>query len=130
MDPDHAPLPTPWNLPFHPVAGIQTSTLITESLVGAIVACTDNTLAGELQPRRRAHHLLQRDPAGMDCAEVIVVFASLSVLRLSQGAAMAGTTAITSTASRTKSKVCRVFMMETSLLVHTISSKQTPKSTV
>jgi hypothetical protein len=66
----------------------------------------------------------------MDCAEVIVVFASLSVLRLSHGAAMAGTTAITNTASRTKSKVCRVFMMETSLLVHTISSKQTPKSTV
>src|SRR5687768_5171430 len=34
------PLPTPTNLPFQPFAGSQTSTLMSESLVGVSVACT------------------------------------------------------------------------------------------
>ena len=48
---------------------------------------------------------------------MIVVFASLSVLRLSQGAAMAGTAGTINTASRINSKACRVFIMENSPLV-------------
>jgi hypothetical protein len=33
-------LPTAWNLPFHPAIGSQTSTLMSESLDGWIVAAT------------------------------------------------------------------------------------------
>jgi hypothetical protein len=52
MEPCHAPLPTPWNFPFHPEAGIHTSILMSESLLGLIVAVimhpsalVNNTLA-------------------------------------------------------------------------------------
>src|SRR4029434_1029704 len=38
--PAQPPLPTAWNLPFHPLAGSQTSTLISESLEGLSVAAT------------------------------------------------------------------------------------------
>ena len=38
--PDHTPLPTAWNLPFHPVSGSQTSNLMSESFVGLIVPAT------------------------------------------------------------------------------------------
>ena len=38
--PLNAPLPTAWNLPFHPDAGNQTSILMSESLVGFSVAAT------------------------------------------------------------------------------------------
>src|SRR5262245_31491262 len=38
MVPAHPPLPTAWNLPFHPASGNQTSTLMSESLDGRIVA--------------------------------------------------------------------------------------------
>src|SRR5215467_794497 len=38
MAPAHPPLPTAWNFPFQPSAGIQISTLMSESLVGVSVA--------------------------------------------------------------------------------------------
>src|SRR6266849_1403255 len=38
--PAHPPLPTAWNLPFQPDAGIQTSILMSESPVGFSVAAT------------------------------------------------------------------------------------------
>ena len=38
--PAHPPLPTAWNLPFHPPVGSHTSILISESLVGFNVAAT------------------------------------------------------------------------------------------
>jgi len=40
MTPAQPPLPTAWNLPFHPVVGNQISTLMSESLVGVNVAAT------------------------------------------------------------------------------------------
>src|SRR5688572_2272681 len=122
MLPCHAPFPTPWNLPFHPVAGIQTSILISESLVGRIVAFTSQC-AGTVGPPRAP------GAAATDAADVIVVSGSFSVARLSQGAAMAGIAVNVSTARET-SKACLIFMIGTSLLVHTMSSKQSPKSTV
>src|SRR5258705_3604354 len=38
MEPAHAPLPTSWNLPFHPLSGSQTSLLISESDEGVSVS--------------------------------------------------------------------------------------------
>src|SRR5262249_13764176 len=40
MVPANPPLPTPWKRPFHPLNGIHTSILISESLVGVRVAAT------------------------------------------------------------------------------------------
>ena len=40
IDPPIPAVPTPWNLPFQPVAGIHTSILISESLLGLVVAIT------------------------------------------------------------------------------------------
>src|SRR6266566_2767458 len=40
IEPLNAPLPTAWNLPFQPDAGNQTSILMSESLLGVIVADT------------------------------------------------------------------------------------------
>ncbi len=40
MLPAQPPLPTPWNLPFQPEAGIHTSTLMSESDEGVSVALT------------------------------------------------------------------------------------------
>src|SRR6266705_1114861 len=48
MVPAHPPLPTPWNLPFQPDAGIQTSILMSESLDGFRVAATRQN-AGRLR---------------------------------------------------------------------------------
>jgi hypothetical protein len=38
--PAQPPLPTAWNVPFHPDIGIHTSTLMSESVLGASVAVT------------------------------------------------------------------------------------------
>src|SRR5688572_26700425 len=123
MEPCQAPFPTPWNLPFHPAAGIQTSILISESLVGRIVARTRQCAGVAAPPRAPA-------AAATDSAAVIVVSGSLSVERLSQGAARAGVAVNASTANIAIGKACRVFMIGTSLLVPTMCSKQTFKSTV
>jgi hypothetical protein len=40
IDPLKAPLPTARNLPFHPVVGIQSSTVMSESLDGVKVSIT------------------------------------------------------------------------------------------
>src|ERR1700676_5172648 len=40
MDPAQPPLPTAMNLPFQPDAGIQTSTLMSESVEGFMLAAT------------------------------------------------------------------------------------------
>src|SRR5258706_3758530 len=39
IDPANAPLPTCWDLPFHPATGIQTSVLMSESDEGVSVSC-------------------------------------------------------------------------------------------
>src|SRR6185503_2652867 len=51
IEPLKAPLPTAWNLPFHPDAGSQTSILMSESLVGFNVAATrQNAGSAEKSP--------------------------------------------------------------------------------
>src|SRR5262245_60889592 len=80
MEPAQPPLPTPWNLPFHPDAGIQTSSLMSESVVGATVAATRQN-AGTSGIAWAAWLPAAggvNDPAGTSWAMVIVVLGSLS----------------------------------------------------
>jgi hypothetical protein len=87
MDPAKPPLPTPCNFPFQPEAGSHTSNSIWESLEGWMTPVTLQKagklgIAGDLGG--------VNEPAGMDCAEVIVVAGRLSCARLSHVAAAAG----------------------------------------
>src|SRR6266571_7329663 len=90
MVPAHPPLPTAWNLPFQPDAGIQTSILMSESLDGFSAAATRQN-AGRL---RKACTAAGRGavpptgggvnaPASTAVANVIVVPGSVSDARLS-----------------------------------------------
>src|SRR6185312_17445590 len=90
MPPAKPPLPTPRYLPFHPVSGIHTSILISESFAGLIVAATRQNAGrffteagGTLAPGGI------KAPASTGCARLMVVSGSLSAARLSQVAAMA-----------------------------------------
>src|SRR6185312_9691799 len=90
MPPAKPPLPSPRYLPFHPVSGSHTSILISESLVGLIVAATRQNAGrffteagGTIAPGG------MNAPAATGCANVMVVSGSLSAARLSQVAAMA-----------------------------------------
>src|SRR6266705_3036012 len=93
MVPAHPPLPTAWNLPFQPDAGIQTSILMSESLVGFSVAATRQNAGSALNaapgPPRAAGGVNSPGPIG--CANVMVVSGNVSDARLSQVAAAAGT---------------------------------------
>src|SRR4051812_33620682 len=51
MAPLQPPFPTAWNFPFHVAAGIHTSILISESLVGLSVAATRQTAGRDATPR-------------------------------------------------------------------------------
>src|SRR5580765_7551387 len=91
MAPDQPPLPTPMNLPFQPSAGIQTSTLISESEVGRMVAATRQK-AGSCRnpaccPALRLGSV--KAPAGTAAAVVMVVDGKVNAARLSQLAAKA-----------------------------------------
>src|SRR5262245_39402891 len=61
MLPLKAPLPTAWNLPFHPAAGSHTTILMSESLDGLSVAATRQN-AGSV-PKTRA---LPAPPGGLN----------------------------------------------------------------
>src|SRR5437773_1312296 len=89
MAPPHPPFPTAWNFPFQPEAGIQTSILMSESLVGLSVAATRQN-AGRLlnaspcaAPRPPSAAGGINEPAATDSASEIVVLGSACELRLS-----------------------------------------------
>src|SRR4029077_2129222 len=87
------PLPLPWKLPFQPEAGIQTSILILESLLGFTVAVTRQK-AGRLAnglPRAPPPVGAVNAPAATVLADVIVVFGNDREARLSHGTAAAAT---------------------------------------
>ena len=79
-----APLPTAWNLPFQPDAGIQTSILISESRVGFSVAATRQN-AGRAREASAALPGGVKGPASTACASVIVAFGSASIDRAAHG---------------------------------------------
>src|SRR5262245_31581013 len=90
--PAHPPLPTPWNFPFHPDVGSQTSILMSESLEGFNVAATRQndgrarnawiaSGAGAVAPGGVGG---TNAPGSTVCASVIVVFGSTTDVRLSQ----------------------------------------------
>ena len=95
ITPAHAPLPTDWSLPFHPPDGSHTSTLMSESRVGVRVAVTRQK-AGRL-PSEAGLGTVTGGPGGIvngpgatGPADVMVVFASVKVSRLSHVAASDG----------------------------------------
>src|SRR5579863_3480204 len=95
--PPSPPLPVPRSLPFHPETGIQTSILISESLLGAEVADTRQNAGRSLKfgpaaPRKGAGVPAGslNSPAPTDSASVMVVCGIASELRLSHVAAASG----------------------------------------
>src|SRR5215510_3384986 len=99
MFPFQPPLPTASNFPFQLDAGNHTSILISESLVGLIVAAiwqnagkSVNCAPPPRPPPARPPPPAEKAPAATDCAIVMVVSASFSPARLSHGAADSGTT--------------------------------------
>src|SRR5437667_5101908 len=91
ISPDQPPFPSPMNLPFQSVAGIQTSNLMSESFVGLISPATRQK-AGKLSnggPGNANGLGGANVPAGSDFATVIVVSGRFSAARLSQVAAPA-----------------------------------------
>ena len=91
ISPDQPPFPSPMNLPFQSVAGIQTSNLMSESFVGLISPATRQK-AGKLSnggPGIENGLGSVNVPAGSDFATVIVVSGRVSAARLSQVAAPA-----------------------------------------
>src|ERR1700678_787950 len=98
--PPSPPLPVPRNLPFQPDAGIHTSILISESLLGRAVAEMRQNAGRSLKfgpgapgkgggvPAGRMNW-----PAGTDSASVMVVFGMASDFKLSQVAAARGSCA-------------------------------------
>src|SRR5207245_311256 len=96
---DQPPLPTPWNFPFHAAAGIQTSILMSESADGIRVAATRQK-AGRLSNRGAFAGCAvvtpgsANCPAATSCADVIVVFGSVSFARASHDAPSAGMLAV------------------------------------
>src|SRR5215813_13004315 len=98
MLPFQPPLPTASNFPFQLDAGNHTSILISESVVGLIVAATwqnagkSPNCAPPRPPPARPPPPGENAPAATDCAIVMVVSGSFSPARLSHGAADTGTT--------------------------------------
>src|SRR5712692_1678559 len=97
--PPYPPFP-PWSsFPFQPAAGIHTSNLIKESLVGLETPATRQkagTFTGVVEPGRT------NGPAGTDVADVtVVLFGRESVVRLSHDWAAAAGRAATASPSRT-----------------------------
>ncbi len=87
MFPDQPPFPLASRFPFQPVAGIQSSILISESLEGLSVAATRQNAGrsskdGPCLPRPAAGAV--KAPAPTAVAEVMVVSGNFSEARLSQ----------------------------------------------
>src|SRR5207237_5671767 len=85
MFPSHPPLPTPWNLPFHPDAGIHTSIRIRESSVGLSVAATRHKPGNISRSCDRAPGGVY-GPAGTNTAVVITVSGKLNARNVSHDA--------------------------------------------
>src|ERR1700674_2127723 len=92
MAPLNAPLPTAWNLPFQPDAGIQTSILISESEDGFSDAATRQNAGRSRKVCAAGGTDAAAPPAGIGsvnapeptaCASVIVALGSFSVAKLS-----------------------------------------------
>src|SRR5712691_7676439 len=112
MVPAHPPLPTAWNLPFQPDAGIRTAILMSESLVGFSVAATGhnagtsrNTPAAPRPPRAAGG---ANSPAATGCASVRVVSGNASDARLSQVAAAAAAGADSTVATQPTINITRI----------------------
>src|ERR1051325_682821 len=96
MDPVQPPLPLASNFSFHPAAGIHSSILISESLLGFTVWAPRQNAGRSSNPPALPLPFAPpppaavKPPAGTACAALIVVLGSVSELRLSQDAASAG----------------------------------------
>src|SRR5215469_7858514 len=87
MLPAKPPFPTPWYLPFQPAAGIQISSLMSESLAGLTSAITRQKAGTSLNAAMPAAPPAGANaPAATDCALVIEVSGSLRALKLSHEA--------------------------------------------
>ncbi len=89
IEPDQPPLPTAWNLPFHPATGSHTSTLISESLVGVSVAATRQNAGSDAKSAALfcppvAGSAGVKAPAATGCASVMVAWGSASFASVSQ----------------------------------------------
>src|SRR5712692_4895671 len=97
MLPLQPPLPTAWNLPFQPEAGIQISILMSESVVGLRVAATRQKAGRSLNDAGGAlagcGAGALNAPAATGSARVMVVSGRVSEARFSQVAATAGAAA-------------------------------------
>src|SRR5206468_4140078 len=115
MTPAHPPLPTAWNLRFHPELGSHISTLMSESFDGVSVAATRQNsgtfryalsappVAPPVAPRWPADGGA-KPPAGTSSAVVIFASDSLSEIRLSQEAAHSGAVSGIKTTTRVVSE--------------------------
>ena len=103
IEPAHPPFPTAWYFPFHPDAGSHTSTLMSESDVGLIVAATRQKAGSVLYacPPPPPPAGGENAPAATDCAIVIVVSGSFSADRLSHEPAAVNASVETHTATHT-----------------------------
>src|SRR5258708_26425288 len=121
MPPEKPPLPTPWYFPFQPAAGIQTSSLMSESLVGLISAVTRQKAGNSLKVAGAGPAGGSNAPAATNCAEVMVVSGSLRLLKLSHGAAKAGCAATRMIAITRDSRKRTRAVPHISLLVETVA---------
>src|SRR5437867_3646458 len=86
MEPANPPLPTPWNLPFQPEAGSQTSSLISESLDGFSTSETRQNAAVTSIGRLSGG---VNEPAATDCALEMAALGNATLARSSHVAAKA-----------------------------------------
>src|SRR5580704_10190244 len=91
MEPAKPPLPCPWNLPFQPLAGSQTSILISESEVGVESTAILQNAGRDLKNAAAAAACagfpgvgMVSAPAATDCAEVIFAWGMPTLARASQ----------------------------------------------
>src|SRR6266850_6213851 len=104
--PLNAPLPTAWNLPFQPDAGIHTSILISESGVGFSVAPTRQNAGSARKPSAALPGPGGVNvPASTACANAIVAFGSASIDRVPHEALAWRVRSGTSVASRSAHKL-------------------------
>src|SRR5271165_4314890 len=89
MSPFQPPFPTSWNFPFQPDSGSQVSDLMSESREGAMVMVTRQNAGRSANPSSAPAGGLNR-PAETTCADVMVVFGSLTNARRAHEASVTG----------------------------------------
>src|SRR3954470_7034525 len=107
MEPAKPPLPTPRYFPFHVLAGSHTSTSMSESRDGLIVASTRQNAGSRLKPLKNSTELRRprggrrNAPGATVRALVILALGKFNFSRLSQVAALAtgATTSVSAAAS-------------------------------